>query len=664
MNVFKARAPLTLVVLAIIALVAIVLYLPSLSLPLSFDDAWSVRLVGDYSVTDLFTRTYNFGYYRPLYLAYYWLASLAGAQGPTLLHVLCIAAHVINTLLSYRVAHAMLGDSVHATPIALGTALLFACNPLSVQAVALPAGLNHLIALIFLQLAVLSYAIQTPPLTPPLKGRGIWLTAIFSLIAFLANEVALCVPGLLLACEVARVVQGEPITRRSWRFVLIGILATVYALIYVLIPKGESPVFILTLDGIVQRTLIAAQTLAYPLVWLFSPVELSGVAAVVVSVAIVALAMVYAWRTARVAIAAGLVLFLMAVVLPILRLPTDYVENAQRVFYVASLGSSLVWAGLAVSMGTALATRFPNLPARAFNIVCAVAVALPGVIYTQDTQRFYARASEPVRVIASNGAQLQPNETLLALNVPEWVSVSQRRFPLFIEGAILMADYVDGRDLVLSNTAADRRVSLQRFQLPYQPELRYAFQTFGQDVSPAPAPLSITTAARVLNTIYTPDSPQTDWLGGATTMRSESIEVMFGDSLALAQHHVLPCRDGWVIALQWRRSPLTPQGESEVPRTLSAFAQAFDTQGGLLGQKDGAPVGGLLQFADLPSDADIVDRRIITTTSTALPGALYVGIYDFTSGARLPAKDAAGKQLEGDAFAIPLPPRDANMLCQ
>ena len=655
--------------LALITIIAAALYLPSLSLPLSFDDAWSVRLVRDFSALDLFTRTQNFGYYRPLYLAYYRLAGLAGASGPLLLHLLCVAAHAINSGLVYFVARTFLRGSPHNRAIALTTALLFACNPLSVQAVALPAGLNHLIALIFLQLAVLSYARCRSVI--PLQGMP-WLaaTCTFSLIAFLANEVALCVPGLCLAYEAARVAQGERISRRVWPLAVVTALALAYAAVYTLIPKGTAPPFVFTLDGALQRMFIALQALAHPLVWLLSPFEISGLATVVVSLAIMGLLVAYLWRVTPVALVGGAVLFAAGVALPILRLPTGYVENAQRVFYVASLGASLAWAALVIAAANAIHTRWSRIAEAVARIACSIVVAVPGALYSFDTQRFYARASEPVRAIATNGAQLQPDETLLALNVPEWVAVPQRRFPLFIEGAILMADYVDGRDLVFSNTGLDRQVAVQHFQLPYQPELRYAFKTFGPDVSPAPGATAFYTATRVLNVAYAPDGPHTVWLGGASAVRPEQIEARFGPQLALVRQHVLPCKDGWVVALQWRKQPPTPKKgggspiEGELPRTLSAFAQAFEVGGGPMTQKDGAPLAGLLQFADLPNDADIVDRRVLTTTSVMQPGALYVGIYDFTNNARLVATDAANKPLDGNAFSIPLPPRDAGTECR
>ena len=578
---------------------AAALYVPSLTLPLAFDDAWGAQL-----------------------------ASLVGANGPVLLHALCITAHALNVALSYFVARAFLGDSRHANFTALAAAALFACNPLNTQAVALSTGLNHLIALLFLQLAVLSYVRSR---NSPRRGeRGLWIG-------------------------------------------ITGALAALFAVIYALIPNGASSAFVLTLDGVIQRTLIAAQSLAHPLVWLIAPLELSGAAAVIVSLAVMSLAMMYAGRVTRVAIVGGLVWFMLAVALPILWLPTGYVENAPRVFYVASLGAAFVWAGIAVWIGDALSTRFAQLPTLALHVMCVVLITAPGAIYSLDTQRFYAGASESVRAIITHGAQLLPNEILLVLNAPEWMAVSQRRFPLFVEDMTLLAEGVSGRDLILNNAAVDRQVTFQRFLLPDQPELRYHFQTFGQDVTPAPATSAITTAARVLNTTYTADGPRTEWLGGTSAVQPDLIEATFGGHIALVQHDIAPCRTGWVVALRWRKIPKPPAppfpplgvggGDEGEPRTLSAFVQVLDAQGVLIGQKDGALIGGLLAFADLPTAADVLDRRVLTATTSTQPSALHIGLYDFTNGQRLAAADARGNPLEGNALSVSLPPQHANTTC-
>jgi hypothetical protein len=59
----------------------------------------------------------------------------------------------------------------------------------------------------------------------------------------------------------------------------------------------------------------------------------------------------------------------------------------------------------------------------------------------------------------------------------------------------------------------------------------------------------------------------------------------------------------------------------------------------------------------------MVDRRALIA-----PGAgestLSLGMYDYTTGTRLPAFDAQGQPISGDALSIPLPPRDPAVACQ
>lgn len=60
----------TLLAGALIAVLVVCIYWQTLAVPVSFDDAWGMRLVRDFSWLELFTNTANFGYYRPLYLAW------------------------------------------------------------------------------------------------------------------------------------------------------------------------------------------------------------------------------------------------------------------------------------------------------------------------------------------------------------------------------------------------------------------------------------------------------------------------------------------------------------------------------------------------------------------------------------------------------------------
>ncbi|WP_169239291.1 hypothetical protein [Candidatus Roseilinea sp. NK_OTU-006] len=646
----KARrliAPLAVAAL-VVALVAS--YWPSLSLPLSFDDAWSVRMARDFTLFDLFTRTQNFGYYQPLYLAYYRLAAAAGASGPLLLHVSCIVAHAANTLLLLKFMPAMLGRQTGG--MAFGAAFLFALNPFAVQAVALPAGLNHLLALLFIQLAMLCYACARQ--SGPTRRRAAWWVTCLGLctLAFLSNEIGLSVAGFALTYEAIRAVRTRRWAREAWSFLIVVGLAGAYAVLYQLMPKGASPEWTFAFGDAMTRALIALQTLTYPLTLLLSPLGLPAEVAVLLATALLLSLCALALRGGMDdAALLGLLLFAASVALPVLRLPTGYVQNAPRVFYLASVGVAITWASLVWALAARLV---PRIRVALIGTVIAT-LGLAGAWHVRDHQALLARANEPVQAIALAGAQLTPGDQLLVINAPEWVAPPARRFPMFSEGAIVLADYVEGSDLTLANTGLDRDVRLVRLALPGHPSRPYAFQTFGEPFDSA----QLHNAARVLQTHYLSEGLRTDWIGGATEQRPAQTVVTFAGGPALAQYHIQPCREGWVVALQWRGSP----SARELAPTLSAFVQALDANGAKLAQSDGAPLQGLLPFAQLPLDRDIVDRRMLIAPGAA-GATLYVGLYDYVTGERLPATDAQGVRLDGDALALALSPPDPNIVCR
>ena len=649
MNIVACNQARRLIAPFVLVALATALYWPSTSLPLSFDDAWSVRLVRHFSLTDLFTQTHNFGYYRPLYMAYYRLAAAAGAHGPLLLHILCVAAHAANALLLLHLMPAMLGRRRDA--VAFGAACLFTLNPFAVQAVALPAGLNHLVALLLVQAAMLCYARARQPAAVERR----WLAACLGLclLAFLSNEISLCAAGFAFVHELIRALQARRWTRHSWSFLTVTALGGAYALAYLFIPKGDSPELELAIGDVLRRALIALQALAYPPVLVLGgaglPAEASVLAATALTLGLCAWAMRGPQRSA---VLLGLLLFVSAAALPALRLPTNYLENSPRVLYTAALGTAMAWAALGWALAGWLARR---AQAAAAGAVVA-AIGLAGAWHVREHQAFLARASEPVQAIAEAGAALAPGERLLAINAPEWVAVPARRFPMFSEGAILLANYVEGSDLVLANSGFERTVDLAQHPPPGDPARPYSFRPSGQSLDLA----QLTGAARVLQTQYLHEGPRTDWLGGATARRPATAEVTFAGGPLLVQRHVQACREGWVVALQWRRPP-APAGQ--FPPTLSAFVQVLDANSAKLAQSDGAPLNGLLLFAQLPADRDIVDRRVLRAPDAA-GAVLHLGVYDYTTGQRLHATDAQGMRLSGDALTLPLPPRDPRVACR
>ncbi len=631
-------------------------YFESLRLPLSFDDAWMMRLVRDYSPLDLFLRTANSGYYRPVMLAYYRVATLFGASGPLLLHVLCLMVHSLNSWRLTRVLGRVLPEA--PASVAWMSGAIFALLPFAVQEVAVAAGLNHLIALLFMLLAVERYAIMR---TEGASARQTAALLVLCLAAVLANEIALSVIGLLAVVELFFIWrQPQPVAmtarlRQAWPLLAAITVMALYAVAYALIPKGESPAFQLTAVGVAQRSLYALQTLTFPVSLALTPL-LSGTANVIAASAMLFVAAILLMRRDRSQVVLfGLLLFGAGAALPVLRLESDYVHHAPRVFYVAGAGVAFMWAGVLAQLPKA------GMRAAAMLVLCAI-----GIWHVRDQIRVQANASEPVAVATRNAAQMQPDQTLLMLNMPEWVAVPRNRFPLFSEGAIVMASYVGGSDLPFSNLGIDRDVRLARFTTP-DAGLPYAYQTFGELVPVDALPELMSDSARVLLTRYDATALRTEWIGGAQSPAQRAPYFTVEGALGLSAYHVQPCRTGWVLALQWRR---LDANAPDAPATWSAFAQVLDLNGTRMAQQDGAPLRGLLPFARLPRGADMMERRWLMIEpgigiSDQQPGPrVLIGLYDYQSGARLPLRLADGSRPDGDAFALDLPALDPAAACE
>lgn len=639
----------------LIALATLAVYWPSLRLPLAFDDAWSMRLVEGYTLLDAFTRTENFGYYRPLYLLGYMLARAFGPAGPTVLHALCLAVHIANAALLSRLARALAGRS--DTGMALAVGLLYALNPFVFQAVALPAGLNHLLAGLFILGAALSYvaARQTG------RRRYLAMSVALAALAFLSNEIGVVAAGFCLVYEISRVVRLRRWERASWSFLPVAGLAGAYLVVYPLIPKGAPPETVQTFADVAQRVLYAAQMLAWPFAALAKPFVPGDETAVAVAAGVMAVLCVAALARSRwrVLLLAGLLLFAGASLPPLARLSSGYLLNAPRALYVPLAGVAIVWAALALALADAVARvvagRLKRFLMPAVRVAGVGALCGLGAAHAGSQLSLHLRVHAPITAIVQTAIAMPPDQRMLILNMPEWVAPKARRFPIGSEGVIVMAPYVGGDDLVLANAGRRREVALAQFATPFQPELTYVYQTWGRPMDAG----VLTTAARVLWVRYLTDTLRADWVGGAEppAVVEGVAPAAFGQALQLVAHHIQPCRDGWVLATRWRRIDAMP-GDG-LPASLSMFAQVYDAQGRLLAQQDGALLSGLLGFHQMPAGLDVVDRRWLIGAPAAAPVTVWVGVYDYQTGQRLPATLPDGALLPQEALPLTVPPADA-----
>jgi len=182
--------PLVLI-LAGATLLALILYWPTLGLPLIYDDLLHIRISEGLDFLSVWVPTRAFGFYRPLtFLPFLVIEGVFGEYPPTLLHALNVFQHALNVLLvgllSWR-----LWRRLHWT---LASTLLLALFPFSYQAIAVYGHNVHPMTTGILLLALNTYltAISKP-------GRNLlwWLiTAGLFALGLLSHESAILFGGL------------------------------------------------------------------------------------------------------------------------------------------------------------------------------------------------------------------------------------------------------------------------------------------------------------------------------------------------------------------------------------------------------------------------------------------------------------------------------------
>jgi len=121
-------------------------------------------------------------------------------------------------------------------------------------------------------------------------------------------------------------------------------------------------------------------------------------------------------------------------------------------------------------------------------------------------------------------------------------------------------------------------------------------------------------------------------------------EVYLGEGIVLVGYDLVGGRlcagETMVIRLYWRcTGPLAT--------SYTVFNHLLGPDGERYGQQDGIPVGGSRPTTSWLAGDTIVDEYQIRVAQDAPPGEyqLAVGMYDWSTGQRLPASDAEGRQL-------------------
>jgi hypothetical protein len=255
-------------------------------------------------------------------------------------------------------------------------------------------------------------------------------------------------------------------------------------------------------------------------------------------------------------------------------------------------------------------------------------------------------ALSPLRVLSQTVLE-HPAERQLIVNAPNWVAPAQADYALGHEGVEVMPAYVTPQLLAWTNTGIRASVDGAAFPNVFPQLDGLYFDAWG----PAQDWESMAALAPGYDRV---------WLweyGDATSALREVGAVSTGGLDPPANY--LASFDGrvWLASASVEMSSGVARVELTWHSTAEAgedvFAHVLACDGAVLGQRDGAALGGVYPLWLWPPSVTVVDVRHIPLARQ--PGGCYrveIGLFDPADGARAPAFGADGARLANDALVI------------
>lgn len=652
-----------LVLLACIAtaMVAIVLYWPTLRLPLIYDTLLHIRIAGNLDLVSVWLPTADFGFYRPMtFFPLILVRYLFGGYPNWLLHGMNIVQHGVNAALLTWLVWRLWGKLGRATL----SGLLFAVFPFSYQAVAVYGHNVHptLVGLILLGLHAYLTARRTE--------KAIWwvVTALIFVLGLLTHESVILFgvfAGLMQLADPAwglysadwKTRRRTVFSRRFWLQPVLFIVAGLsYLILYQFLPITRAPQLAAESGDLWQKVLYLLQAAAYPLTWLARWVDgISAETIIFVAIAATVLLTLFAWRRFWPTLVFGWGWWLTASVLIAIPLPSSYLTRGPRLLYLGSVGLAIVWPVLLEALFTRKTTEDTAKPEKSprwsallvvMGLVIITVIFVTNWVFVRDRLHAYADLTATEQVLATTLADRPADEGVVVVNFPQWTAPARNTYPLGAEFVQQLGDYLFFEEWLDHNLGGNRpNAAVQLDEL--LTDAGYGYAVHNQ----APwAAIDWEHDNNFFVTYYTPEGPQPQWTGRIVNADGDG-EAWAGliGPYGLVSAEAVLC-DGVVSA------EITLQPTSDLPPTLSLFAQLFDADARLIAQSDRPPLSIRPELLNLYSGQQIIDHRTIQLPPDAVVQSLVIGAYDFTTGTRYPAADSAGTSLPDNAFPVTISP--------
>ena len=646
---YFGRRPSLAFTLVIIALAAILLYWPTLTLPLLFDDLLHIRLAEEVNLITLWLPSTRFGFYRPLvFLPFLLIKPLFGYYPGPLLHGLSLGQHALNAVLLAT----LLWRLWHQWRPALAAGFLLAFYPFAYQAIAFFGNNAYPTSagLILLGLHTYLAAIHSS------SGEAAkwWLaTALLFLLGLFTHETAVLFGPLAALLHLTwRLGIGErrlpisnpqsPISNLRAPFLIFILLGGVYIVLYQFLPVGGGPLAQTGTTALWPKVLYLLQTAVYPFAWLNRLLPHLPAGTLILSSLLLTLGLT-AWAARRRQSWPPLLLgwgwWLLASLLIGINLPTYYILHGARLVYLGGVGIALVWAVLLDGLFD-LPKAGPAIWAAALLFILATSGA-----FVRGRLVAFTDIADPIAVVEEVMASQPAGEGVLLVNLPAWTAPSRNTYPVGVEYVTLMGSHLFAEELVNENLAEKRPVLaigvpelLSDPGYPYGIHNQAIVETVDSDWAAAGSHIFI---SRYTNTGIT-----TRYAGHFVRVTGLVSPLATFGPYELTAATAIFCEGAVEVTLSW----MLPQPDIVLSPTTSHFVQVLDDNGRLIAQSDGPPLDLRPDFVRLQPEWMIIDRRHLLLSEPGEPAQLLVGVYDFASGQRFTARDSRQEALPDNAF--------------
>jgi hypothetical protein len=637
------------------ALVGIVLYWPTIRLPLIYDDLLHIRIAKGLDLANVWLPTGEFGFYRPLtFFPLILIKELFGYYPSELLHGINVIQHALNAALLVALSWRLWRNSHRA--VAAG--LLFVLFPFSFQAVAVYGHNVHPATAGLLLLALHTYL---SGIRAKRRAYPWWIATVLVFVASLLSHESAVLFGVFAALIHWNDREGFPgvdlrkpkssfmvLGRQPWfAFLAAGV---VYAVGYQFLDLSRAPQASFTGGASWYKFLYLGQGAAYPLTWLGRWIpETEPAVTVLVLAGLAVMIALTVWsarqKVNRLPLLLGWGWWALASILIALTLDTSYLLHGPRLLYLSSVGLAFLWP---VLMEPIFQIKRYGRPIWATGLVALLAV---NWIFVRDRLNDYAQLTSSVEVVEETLKGRPSGEGVVLVNLPQWLDDTDNYYQVGIDLVAMMGDYLFVEELITENLAVNHPASAILVpDLLRQPDYRYGIheEPAGEEISGNWAPLG----GHLFTTSYMDDGPESRYMGmiAPESEGEQSLATLGPYDLLEASASI--CDGVAELSTRWRIAQGMNLNQPIRP-TTSIFAQLLDGSGQIIDQRDGPLLDLPADLLNLKPGKIVIDVRELQATDVP-PGPLLIGVYDYADGTRYAATDSQGRHLENSALEISL----------